>query len=128
MSRSVRVSIMPPRSIVAVVLLFWLGANGWMCYREVWPRWRSGDPPPYTIDLTEELGHATVSWEIWKKDKRIGNATSRVERQRDRTYKLNIDYHFKEFRIVVLHVRTLSGVYHVTEDGELLGLSAQAGV
>jgi len=119
---------MPPRSVVAAVLLFWLGANGWMFYREVWPHWRSGEPPPYTIDLTEELGHASVRWKILKKDRDVGHAISRVERQRDRTYKLHIDFHFKEFRVVILEVRKLSGVYHVTEDGELLGLSSQASV
>jgi hypothetical protein len=119
---------MPPRSIVAAVLLFWLGANSWLVYREVRPRWRSGEPPPYTIDLTEELGHTSVNWEIWKKHKRIGNAVSRVERQRDRTYKLNIQFYFDKFRIVILDVRKITGAYHVTEDGELLGLSAFAGV
>jgi hypothetical protein len=119
---------MPSRSIVAAVLLFWLGANGWMFYREVWPHWRSGEPPPYTIDLTEELGHASVNWQIWKKDKKIGTAISRVERQRDRTYKLHIQFRFDKFHVVILEVRKLSGVYHVTEDGELLGLSSQAAV
>src|SRR6266853_756611 len=124
MSPPPRVVFMPPRSIVAAVLLFWLGANGWMFYREVWPHWRSGEPPPYTIDLTEELGHASVRWDILKKDRRIGYATSRVERQRDRTYKLHIQFHFDKFRVMILEVHKLSGVYHVTEDGELLGLSS----
>jgi len=117
---------MPPRSIVIAILLFWLGANGWLFYREAWPRWRSGEPPPYTIDLTEELSRASVNWKILKKDKEIGYAVSRVERQPDRTYKLHIQFHFNEFRVVILTVRKLGGVYHVTEDGELLGVSAHA--
>lgn len=119
---------MPPRSIVAAIVLFWLAANGWLIQREVWPRWRSGEPPPYTIDLTEELGHASVNWEIFKRDKRIGHAVSRVERQHDRTFKLSIQFHFDKFRIAFLDVRKLGGVYHVNEDGELLDLSAFAGV
>jgi hypothetical protein len=119
---------MPPRSVVAAVLIFWLCANGWLVHREVWPRWRSSEPPPYAIDLTEELGHASVNWEILKKDKHIGSAVSRIERQRDRTFVLNIQFHFDRFRVAILDVRKLGGVYHVTEDGELLGLSAFAGV
>src|SRR5258708_5375628 len=126
MSPAPRVVFMPSRSIVAAVLLFWLGANGWMFYREVWPHWRSGEPPPYTIDLTEELGHASVRWDILKKEKKIGYAASRVERHQDRTYKLNIQFHFEKFRVVILEVHRLNGGYRVTEDGELLGLSSQA--
>src|SRR5947209_12741032 len=82
----VRVAAMPPRSVVAAILMFWLAADGWLFYREVWPYWRAGDPPPYTIDLTEELGNASVSWEILKKGEKIGYATSYVHRRHDRTY------------------------------------------
>jgi hypothetical protein len=119
---------MPPRPVIAAIVLFWLAADGWLFYREVWPYWRAGDPPPYTIDLTEELGNASVRWDILKRDQNIGHAISRVERQRDRTYKLRIEYHFKSFKIVILDVRKLTGDYHVTEDGDLLGVAAHAQV
>jgi hypothetical protein len=116
---------MPPRLAVAAVLLFWLAANGWLFYREIWPYWRPGDPPPYTIDLTQELGSASVNWKVFQKGQDIGDALSQVERQPDRTYKLRTKYVFKQFRLIVLDIRRLAGVYHVTEEGELLGLSTQ---
>lgn len=117
---------MPPRSVVAALVVFWLAADGWLFYREVWPYWRAGDPPPYTIDLTEELGDPSVDWEIYKKDKKIGRAASSVQRQRDRTYNLHMEFRFDELRILILHIRKLAGDYHISEDGELLGMAAHA--
>jgi len=128
MSWTARVPVMPPRAIVATIIAFWLAANGWLFYREAWPYLRAGEPPPYSIDLTEELGSANVHWEILKKDKVIGHAVSRVERQRDQTFKLHMTYRFEKLRVVILDIRKLDGVYHVTEDGDLLGVSASAAV
>src|SRR5260370_38876736 len=102
MSPAPRVVFMPPRSIVAAVLLFWLGANGWMFYREVWPHWRSGEPPPYTIDLTEALGHASIRWDILKKDMRIRYAPSRGGRPPDRTSKMPNQRQFNKCAFIVL--------------------------
>ncbi len=119
---------MPPRPVVAALLVFWLAANGWLFYREVWPFWRTGDPPPYTVDLTEELGNPSVNWEILKNGKKIGYATSHVQRRRDRTYDLQMQFIFDELRIVLLHVRKLTGDYHISEDGDLLGMTAHAWV
>lgn len=119
---------MPPRPVVAVLLAFWLAADGWLFYREVWPYWGAGDPPPYTIDLTEELGNPSVTWDILKKDERIGYATSHVKRQHDRTYNLQMEFRFDKFRVLILHVRKLTGDYHISEDGDLLGMTAHAWV
>jgi hypothetical protein len=119
---------MPPRSVVAAILVFWLAADGWLFYREVWPYWRAGDPPPYTIDLTEELGDPTVNWDILKnKDPApIGRAISQVKRQKDRTYRLRMEYRFDKFNLVFGHLRKLVGDYHVGEEGDLLGMMAEA--
>ena len=114
---------MPHRSIVVAVVVAWLAANSLLFYREVWPHWRPGGPPPYAIDLTEELGRSTVDWNIYQSGKRTGHAVSQVERQRDRTYHLRTHLHFDNFRIFDLELRRLSTVYHVTEEGELLDLS-----
>jgi hypothetical protein len=119
---------MPPRTLVIGILAFCLTADSWLFYREVWPYWRSGDPPPYTIDLTEELGNPSVDWDILKKNDQIGYATSSVKRQPNRTYKLKMEYTFEKLKIMVLTVRKLRGVYHITEDGDLLGMSANAKV
>src|SRR5205814_3102506 len=100
---------MPHRSIVAAIVLAWLFANGWLFYREVWPHWRSGDPPPYAIDLTEELGKSSVDWDIWsgsdRKEDKIGNATSEVERRPDHTYWLRTALKFKNLRLLDLQIK-----------------------
>jgi hypothetical protein len=116
---------MPSRSVAVAIILFWLAANGWLLYREVWPQWRAGEPPAYTIDLTEELGKSAVAWDVYQKGAKIGSAFSEVARQPDRTYKLGTQYHFDKLKVLGVEFRKLVGVYHVTEDGDLLGLSAQ---
>jgi hypothetical protein len=118
---------MPPRIIVAAVVLGWLAANAWLVYREAVPYWRASGPPPYTIDLTEELGSSIVNWKIWQKNKPkpIGRAVSQVERQPDRSYLLRTNLYFDSFQLAVLEVKKLATVYHINEEGELLGVSAQ---
>src|SRR5438067_2473565 len=99
---------MPHRSIVAAIVLAWLFANGWLFYRQVWPHWRSGDPPPYSIDLAEELSKATVNWDIWRNEDKIGSARSEVVRQPDHTYHLSTTLTFKQLRLLDLEVRKLT--------------------
>ena len=115
---------MPHRSIVAVVIIAWLAANSLLFYREIWPHWRAGGPPPYAIDLTEELGKTHVNWTIRMGGMPAGRADSHVERQRDRTYRLRTNLHFDgKFKIFDLEIRRISTTYHVTEEGELIDLS-----
>src|SRR6516225_8497606 len=114
---------MPHRSIVAVVIIAWLAANCLLFYREVWPHWRVGGPPPYAIDLTEELGKTHVNWRIFMAGKPAGNANSHVERQRDRTYRLHTNLRFNNLRLGNLELIRISTTYHVTEEGELLDLA-----
>jgi hypothetical protein len=46
---------MPPRWVCVAIVVFWLGSNGWLLWQDVWPRLQPGQPPPYTIDLVEEV-------------------------------------------------------------------------
>src|SRR5262245_35570900 len=108
--------LMPPRPAVAAIILFWLVANGWLIYHEAIPYWRAGGPPPYNIDLTEELSNSLVSWKILRKDQEIGSATSFVERQHDRTYRLRTDLRFTDVKLALLEFTKLSTTYHVTEE------------
>ncbi len=85
----------------------------------------AGGPPPYNIDLTEEIGSSLVNWIIYQKEQKIGRATSLVERQPNRTYQLRTQLYFDKLRLPFVEINKISTAYHVTEDGELLGLSAQ---
>jgi hypothetical protein len=116
---------MPSRSFVVAVIACWLAANFWLFHREVWPRWRSGEAPPYTIDLTEELGNPASDWEMLQKGKVIGRALSRVERRPDRTYALHTDLYFRNFPLPLIVLTRISTAYRVTEEGDLRGLWAQ---
>jgi hypothetical protein len=123
---------MPSRPLIAAIVLFWLGTNGYLFYTEVLPRWRAGEPPPYTIDLTEEVGAnrqsaSTVNWNVLQKGSRIGQGFSQVGRRPDRTYELRTQFRFEKLKLLnLVDIRKIASTYHINEEGELLGLSAQA--
>jgi hypothetical protein len=116
---------MPPRSIVALVIVCWLVVNSVLVYREALPYWHAGGAPPYNIDLTEELSNSVVTWEIWQRQKHIGSAASFVERQRDRTFRLRTELRFQELPLPLIELKKIATMYHITEDGDLLGVSAR---
>lgn len=58
---------MPSRSLISLIIVFWLGMMSWVVYKEVWPHWQADSPPPFTIDLTDEAqpnGPHHVRWRI----------------------------------------------------------------
>ncbi len=49
---------MPPRWACVAIVACWLGTNGWLLWNHVWPdllRSLPGQPPPFAIDLVEEV-------------------------------------------------------------------------
>jgi hypothetical protein len=46
---------MPPRWVCVAIVAFWLGTNGWLLWQDVWPNLQPGQPPPFTIDLVDEV-------------------------------------------------------------------------
>ena len=56
---------MPARHTVLAVVLFWAATICWLLYRDVWPRWRSGEAPPFAIDLAFEA-QSQASQSTWK--------------------------------------------------------------
>jgi hypothetical protein len=124
--------LMPPRFFVLVIILFWLAATGWLFYRDLWPHLRSGQPPPYTIDLADEALQRTpkISWGIFRKDEKIGVVqTWLTYRESDDTFELysqaaKLDWgHIGLFSV---GIRDLFGMYRVTRDGQLRELLAEA--
>src|SRR6266851_3374804 len=124
--------LMPPRSFVLVITLFWLAATGWLFYRDLWPHLRSGQPPPYTIDLADEaLQQAPkISWGIFRKKNKIGIVqTWLTYRESDDTFELysradKLDW--GPIGLFSVEIRALSGMYRVTRDGQLRKLLAEA--
>ncbi len=60
-------STMPPRGIIAGIVIFWIGMSGWLFFREFWPQLQPGQPPPFRIDLADEAqNNIPIRWSIFK--------------------------------------------------------------
>jgi hypothetical protein len=118
---------MPPRWVTGAVIVFWLATTGWMVYRERQRAHHAGEPPPFFIDLTDEVGANVVSWNLFvpqdKKDEKVGLGTSRVHRRADRTFELHSDFSFTNATIMKVVFKKVTSMYRVTADGELKGLA-----
>jgi hypothetical protein len=115
---------MPSRPIVLAVLGFWLAANGWLFYREIWPRLRPGEPPAYSIDLAEEAGGGSIAWDVLHNNKRIGTAITKVVYDdKGKTYDLVCDYTYEKDKglpiMALLWVKKMSSTLRVTRQGQL---------
>jgi hypothetical protein len=116
---------MPPRWLTLTILLFWAGTSGWMVYREVLPRLRAGDPPPFAIDLTDEVSGPAVVWVVLLKGKEVGSGASMVRRMPDRTFKLYSEFAFKDVDLLPrLRFRKFTSMYRVTAEGALREIDA----
>jgi hypothetical protein len=114
---------MPPRLATVAIVLFWLGTTAWLGYRDVWPRLRPGEPPPFTIDLTDEVSARSVNWSILDDGKGVGFAKTEVERRPDRTFELKVSFTFqKPLKLGLAEIKKLMNAYRVNSAGELLGL------
>ena len=56
---------MPSRWLTAAIVLFWLATTGWLFWHDLWPAWRPGEPPPFHIDLVEEVQSANTMRTSW---------------------------------------------------------------
>jgi hypothetical protein len=124
---------MPPRLTSLAIIAFWTTMTGWLLYREVLPRFRAGEPPPYSIDLTEEVGQNMVSWNISQKGEPVGVGYSQVARLPDRTFELRSQFRFNTAALKLpglaglerkIQLKKVTGIFHVNELGRLLGLSS----
>ena len=72
---------MPPRWLSIPIIVFWLATTGWLLYQDVWPLLLSGQPPPYTIDLEDEVqnGKIRTGWTVSYNDRPYLYAQTWVE-------------------------------------------------
>ena len=83
---------MPARPLVLAITLFWVATTGWLFYRDLWPRLRPGEPPPYTIDLADEALRKgpKISWKVLRGTQKVGILNTWVTyRPQDDTFELN---------------------------------------
>jgi hypothetical protein len=57
---------MPPRFVSLIIILCWFGMGCWLFIRDLWPRWRPGEPPTYTFMASDELPRegVPIRWKI----------------------------------------------------------------
>jgi hypothetical protein len=137
----------PPRYLTLAIVAFWLATTGWMAYRDVWPRLRAGGPPPFTIELTDELSLAqgeerlgkkasrlaarAVAWKVELNGRKAGEALTTVLRHKDRTYELQARLLFneegrKKLGMGLVEISSITCAYDVTSEGDLRGLTTRA--
>jgi len=115
---------MPPRWATLIILGFWLFATAWLTVREIAPRWRAGQPPPYTIDLTDEVGQERIYWKLFRgDDKLVGKAESSIRVTAERTFELQTELWCD--KISALKSLHLVNKLRIDGAGTLLGLAVK---
>lgn len=119
---------MPSRWTCLAILVFWLTVNGFLFWKEVWPWLLPGQPPPFAIDLVDEVerGNSEIVWVASFNDREDYKATTRVTYDKtDETFRLTCritprNAHSRP-KSEVLFDR-MDSSYHITHDGKLLDL------
>lgn len=118
---------MPSRWISLLIVALWLGAASWWFVRELAPRLDPGEPPPFTIELADQVRTQglAISWTVYRDDQRIGLARTSVAPRGDDTYILDGTTTFTSEVASLLRAQIyLKSRYHVTSSGQLLDLAA----
>ncbi len=115
---------MPARPYVLAIIAFWLASSGWLFHKEVWPRLRSGEPPPYTIDLADEARQhniVPIRWAIHRNGVKIGIAKTTVRfHESDDTFELRGEIESINLGAAsIVQIREMMGKYRITRDGNL---------
>jgi hypothetical protein len=121
---------MPPRWLSLAIVAFWLGTTGWLFWSDLWPRYRPGNPPRVTIELTEEAHQGDrpreIRWTVSQNGKDVLSATTYVRyNERDDSFSLHADFRpvFKGGGTVRnLTLNNMTSSYRLTREGRLLGM------
>lgn len=118
---------MPSRGTIALIILFWLGCAAWYVSRELAPRWGLEEVPPYHIDLTDEIGTPSITWNVLLDKKRIGLGTTRIRRLDANTFELAGDMRFEKAELLFgAEMRRSSGRNIIDIHGRLKEAEATA--
>lgn len=85
---------MPPRWLCLLIVAFWVSSTGWLLWRDLLPQVLPGQPPPYTIDPTEEAEtkRAVTSWALSQDGREVCVARTRVEHPGRGVFEFVADY------------------------------------
>jgi hypothetical protein len=124
------------------IVVGWLATMGWLFWHDLWPSWRPGDPPRFSIDLVEEVRNSDRLRTYWtvqcqKKDADptdIFRASTWVDyRQEDDTFALHAELKAKgkekyslEFPpLLKMEVESMTSTYRVNRAGQLRELALE---
>lgn len=128
---------MPSRGPALVIILFWLGANGWFFWHDLWPRWKADQPPAPTIDVVDQVQldrKIQVYWTVRANGRDAYRALTWVERvPGSDLYDLRLELkplgpRGPDRKVEgggLFLVEKLDSTCRVTEAGELRALSAE---
>ena len=122
---------MPPRSVVVVILVFWIASISYLIYRDYYPWWRTDAPPPFLVELADEAAPLVAQWSIYRGDQKVGSVTTQMTCLKDESIELSstieelqIDMQALGFsvRIRVSRMQTIQRV--TRKEGRLLSLDS----
>jgi hypothetical protein len=120
---------MPPRWLSILIVVAWLLFSARLVVRDLLPRLLPGQPPPYSIDLVEEVrnGRGHVDWMVMHDGKGVFESRSRITHPEHDVFEMTSKFvPLHKGERVSLHgmlIRELSSTYRVTAAGDLLGVS-----
>jgi hypothetical protein len=120
---------MPSRWICCAIVAFWLVANGWLLWKDLWPRFRPGQPPPFSIDLIDEVqtNRPYFLWTVLQDDRKVFRGQTWMRRRGQDDFELSAEYstqpNFEPATISFLKIQRLKSTYRMTTSGRLLSLA-----
>lgn len=138
---------MPSRWLSLAIVIFWLAATGWLFWRDLRPAWMPGEPPPFYIDLVEEVqkqkSDIKTPWLVERQVKGdemphpVFRAGTGVDyHSEDETFTLNAEYraitgrpdarpYYVGGRLHLLRVESMTSAYRVNRAGQLQSMEAK---
>lgn len=119
---------MPPRFLVAFIVVFWVGTIAYLIYEEYWPWWRTDAPPAFIVEMADEASPLVTQWSIYRGDKKVGSISTTMTCLKDDTIELESTIEDLMFEVpavlvpvtVHFHITKLRTVQRVRRDGQLV--------
>jgi hypothetical protein len=122
---------MPSRLSCFLILVVWLGFNGWLFVTDLLPQFLPGTPPAFTIDLVEEaqVRRPYIDWIVTRNEEKLFRARTSVDNPSHDHFILTAEFapFYREKPAVVtplLSMRKMISRYSVDSNGSLLGVFA----
>ncbi|HEX3148160.1 MAG TPA: hypothetical protein VHR66_08745 [Gemmataceae bacterium] len=119
---------MPPRPLAAAVIVAWLAAIGWLAHDKWLPWLRPADEPAFLVELADEVAPEHASWLVYRQDKRIGSAETRLAARKDGLFEMTSRLRDLDVKMSLAQVKmpVFATTRLLTREGELVRLDAHA--